>query len=181
MLLDAPFDAAFVGATPPDDYVAQVIRLLRNAADDEYDTTQRPRVKQWWDDAQSERGPGADQPPILYVWSPTDTTLEQFSMDAHRYDETGTVEVQAWSLYSSEAKRLQQNITYILSKYLDDNRINTPYLTVQPTGESDFREQKPARQTDHYVMSVEIDLRGLQPTRDVDGTAWDFVFDGPFG
>jgi len=49
----------------------------------------------------------------------------------------------------------------ILSQYLDDNQINTPYTDVQPTAASDFREQKQARVTDHYLTSLEVDTDGL--------------------
>ena len=55
-------------------------------------------------------------------------------------------------------------MTRILSQYLDDNNTQTPYTDVAPVGEEDFREQTPARRTDHYVMSVEVETRGLQDT-----------------
>lgn len=124
-----------------------------------------PNVHKFWDHAQSERGPGADQPPILYVWSPTGSTLDRFSMDGDEFDRSDTVEVQAWSLDETEVEQLQSDVVQILSTYLDDNTVKTPYTDVAPTGTEDFRAQTPARQTDHYIMSVEISTRGLPDTR----------------
>lgn len=180
MLFDAPLDSVFGGDYDPDDVVAHIIRLLRNAAADEWNAAQTPSIREYWADAQAERGPGADQPAICYVWSPTTTTLERFSRDETEFDQSDTVEVQVWSLYPNEAKQLQSSVAFILSKYLDDNRVNTPYSDVAPTGKNDFREQKPARSTDHYVMSVEIETRGLSPTREINGTAFESGFDSPF-
>lgn len=179
MLFDAGFTAAFGGTADPADEVYQIVRLLRNAHEDEWTLT-TPRIRRYWDDAQSERGPGAGQPPLLYVWSPTGSTLDQFSRDATRFDQTDTVEIQAWSLDPTESQKLQTDVTRVLGKYLDDNRINTPYSTVAPTAQNDFREQKPARKTEHYVMSVEVDLRGLSPTRDIDGSAFEMTFNSGF-
>ncbi|UBF23336.1 SPP1 gp17-like tail completion protein [Halorubrum tailed virus 29] len=179
MLFDAPFEAAFGGVHDPDDVVYQVIRLLRNAATDEWDTA-TPAIRTYWDDAQSERGPGAGQPPVCYVWSPTDSTLEPFSMDGTRFDKGNTVEVQVWALRPDTAKRVQQNVTHILGTYINDNSGATPYSTLEPSGQGDFREQKPARDTQHYVMSVEIETRGLPPTREKDSGAFTAGFDDGF-
>lgn len=145
-------------------HVQVIIDLLENAASAEWGTPSDPNVRRYWDDAQSERGPGADQPAILYVWSPTGSTLDRFAMDGDKFDRSDTVEVQVWSLDESKTRTLQGDVVDILSQYLDDNETDTPYTDVAPTNTDDFREQKPARSTDHYVMSVEVETRDLQDT-----------------
>jgi hypothetical protein len=127
-------------------------------------TGDKPTVKHYWDDAQGERGPGASQAPILYVWQPTGSTLDRFSMDGTRFDRGDTVEIQVWSLDEGRAVQVQRDVTDFISEYLDDNAVQTPASDIAPVTEDDFREQNPARKTDHYVMSVEIEIRGLQPT-----------------
>ena len=151
-----------MSTTSADHHVQAIVELLEAATT--WTPTTDPVVKRYCDDAQSERGPGADQPAILYVWSPTGSTLDRFSMDGDDLLENTTVEVQAWSLDEQEARQLQSDITRILSQYLDDNTVNTPYSDVHPTGQADFREQKPARDTDHYVMSVTVETTGLSDT-----------------
>jgi len=152
-----------MSATDATTHVEEIKGLLEAAPDTDW-TPATPAIRTYWDDAQSERGPGADQPGVLYVWSPTDSTLETFSMDGDDFLENTTVEVQAWSLDEQEARQLQADVTRILSQYLDDNSVNTPYSDVHPTGQADFREQKPARDTRHYVMSVTVETTGLSDT-----------------
>jgi hypothetical protein len=166
-------------STSADHHVQAIIDLL-DAADDTEWTPTTPDVFRYWDRAQSEKGPGADQPAHLYVWSPTSSSLEQFSMDGTRFDRTDAIEIQIWSLDETEPRQLQDDVVAICSQYLDDNRVRTPYSTVEPTGVNDFREQKTARRTEHYVMSVEIDTRGLDATGFIDESTFDVVFDAGF-
>lgn len=142
-------------------HVEAIIDLLSQAKDYAYWRTTPPQVKKYWADAQSEKGPGADMPAILYVWSPVDSTLDRFSVDDDELQQSNTVEVQVWSLDETEATVLQADVTRILSEYLDDNQTNVPYTDVAPVVESDYREQKNARSTDHYIMAVEIETGGL--------------------
>jgi hypothetical protein len=143
-------------------HVEDVINLLEAATS--WSTAQDPVVRPYWDDAQSEKGPGADQPAVIYVWSPTDSTLDRFSIDETEQEASHTVEVQIWSLDETEPVTLQNDVVRILSQYLNDNAIQTPYTELGPTTVSDFREQKNARVTEHYITSVEVETRGLEPT-----------------
>jgi len=101
-------------------------------------------------------------------------------MDGTRFREDTTVEIQVWSLDEQEARQLQADVTRILAKYLNDNRNNTPYSDVHPTGQADFREQKPARDTRHYVMSVTVETTGLPLSREAEGTVYDTDLDATF-
>jgi len=144
--------------TSEDHHVEAVIDLLQQAT--EWSTATDPTVRAYWEDSQSERGPGADQPAIAYVWSPVDSTLDRFSMDSD-LRETNTVEIQLWSLDEQEPVTLQRDVINILGQYLDDNKINTPYTDLQPSSASDYRAQTPARSTGHYIMSVQVDTDAL--------------------
>jgi hypothetical protein len=150
-----------MSTTSADHHVQAVIDLLEAAADAEWPSDTPPDIYRYWDIAQSEKGPGADQVPHLYVWSPTSSPKERFSMDTDEYDRTDAIEIQVWSLDATEVKDYQLSTAAVLEGYLDDNKTETPYQTVDPVGENDFREQKTARRTEHYIMSVEVDLRGL--------------------
>lgn len=142
-------------------HVADIINLLQAASDTSWRTTTPPSIREYWADSQSEKGPGADQPAILYVWSPADSSLERFSVDDTELQQSNTVEVQVWSLDPQEPVTLQEDVTRILSEYMDDNNTETPYSTVEPVVESDFREQKNARSTDYYITAVEVETEGL--------------------
>jgi hypothetical protein len=169
-----------MSATDATTHVEEITALLEAAPDSDW-TPATPAIRNYWDDAQSERGPGAGQPGVLYLWSPTDSQLETFSMDGTQHEENTTVEIQVWSLDPQEARQLQADVTRIIGLYIDNNAATTPYSTVEPTGQADFREQKPARNTDHYVMSVTVETTGLSETREVDETAFESTFDATFG
>lgn len=149
-----------VDATDP---VEAVVTILAGERDILWTGTP-PTVKNYWDDSASERGPGADMPAILYVWSPTTTSLERFSVDGDVFDQNDTVEIQAWSLDEQEVIQLRDDIVQILSRYLDDNQFATQYSDLAPTGTNDWREQTPARTTDHYLTSVEVETQWLSKT-----------------
>lgn len=141
-------------------HVEDIINLLEAAPDSEWNATP-PRVKKYWSVPQGQKDPGADMAPILYLFSPTDSSLDRFSIDGDHYQQTNSVEVQAWSLDEAEVKLLQEDVVRILSGYLDDNSTETPYSTVEPTTELDFREQKNPRDTESYIMAVEVETEGL--------------------
>ena len=147
-----------------DHHVQVVIDLLEDADTQQW-TPDTPDIRNYWDDSGSERGNGADMPAVLYVWSPTGSTLDRFSGDGDKFDRQDTIEIQIWSLDEPETQQLQNDVVDILSQYLDDNKIRTPFSDLAPTGTDDFREQTSATHTDHYVMSVEVGTRGLQDTQ----------------
>jgi len=153
-----------MSVTSDRDHVEAVIDLLENAADTAWSSAEPPTIKRYWDDAQQERGPGAGQPPTIYVWSPTDTSLEQFSIDGDQFEQRDVVELLVYSLDSRETELVQSDVTRVLSEYLNDNKTRTPFATVEPVAESDFRSQKQRRLTDHYVQGVQVEPRGLSDT-----------------
>ena len=147
-----------------ENYVEKIIALLQAEADTFWGTTEPPVIKTYQADAQQERGQGADQPPVIYVWSPTSESLEAFSLDGTQYDREPTVECLAYSLDEGVAVQLQQDIVESLSGYINDNKQETIFTNVEPSAASDYREQNAARSTEQNVMGVTVDARRLGPT-----------------
>jgi hypothetical protein len=129
-----------------------------------------PDVQNYWDVTQQERTPGADQPPRVYVWQPASESHDRFSLDSQnsgtsgrgQTDDTTTVECLIYSLDPQEVVQYADDVRDILQFYYDDNKELTNFQTIEPSATNDYREQNNARQTEAYVMSVEVDLRGLQ-------------------
>jgi len=152
-------------STTETDPVETVYDLLEQAAtDSSLWTNTPPEVFFYWDIAFQEKGPGADMPPRVYVWSPTASQTPPFSADGDEFDTEATVEIQLWSLDEREVKVLQNDITQFLSQYFADNANQTDFVNVFPVNKSDYREQKPSRKTQSYVMAIEVELKGLKPT-----------------
>lgn len=140
--------------------VATIREILAGIAAQQWRDTP-PTVKNYWDDAQSERGPGADMAPIIYVWQPTGNTKERFSMDGTHTDDTVSVELLVYSLDETEPIRYAADAENILEFYFDDNKQRTDFTTVEPITQNDYRQQTPARQTGMFVVGLEIELRRL--------------------
>jgi len=50
----------------------------------------------------------------------------------------------------------------IFGDYATDNYSNLEFHNLNPSSKSDSRQERVARQTDHYVMSVQCELRDLR-------------------
>jgi hypothetical protein len=131
---------------------------------------EEPIVKNYWDEAQSERGQGADQPPKLYVWQPASESHDKFSLDGDHSDDTVTIEVLVYSLNETEAKRYAADVRGLLQLYINDNADVTEYTEIKPVNTNDYREQNNRRATEQYVLSVEVEMRTLQETGDLGET-----------
>jgi hypothetical protein len=120
-----------------------------------------PDVQSYWDTAQSERGPGDDQPAQIYVWSPTGESIDRFSLDNSHTRDTATVECLIYSLDERDVLDYMDEARLVLEEYFDDNKKFTEWQTVEVTEQTDYREQKPHRQTDHYVVGLQIELEKI--------------------
>jgi len=88
----------------------------------------------------------------LNRYAPTDQTLQEIE----------TVRVDIWTLEGeSTAREYRNEVINTFRRYMADNFTRTKFHDVQPTDSTDFREQKIARQTDHYIYSVEIEFERL--------------------
>lgn len=145
-------------------HVQVVIDLLEAEPDSTWSVAGSPRIKDFFADAAAEKGPGADQPPVIYVWSPTGATLERHSMDDQQFYRENVALVLIMSLSQQQVVDVQADVVQVLSEYLQDNREATPFNDLAPTQASDFREQKEARLTDHFATQVRVETKNLPLT-----------------
>jgi len=144
-----------------------------------------PTVKYHWEKVQSHKGPGAGQPPEIYVFSPTDDSIDKFSADGQFTDETQTVLVEIYVLKDdsnpTEIKQYARETVEILQAYYDDNKVRTNFTDIEPTNQADFRAQSSARQSDHFIHTVEVEGRKLEASkRDSDGFQFTTGFSAGF-
>ncbi len=143
----------------------QAIKDILEAESDTSWTDSIPTIRFYREDKPSERGPGAGQPPVVYVWSPTSTDLPQFSSDGDLFDRQSSVEILVYSLDDTECEQVQNDVVQIISSYFADNKVRTEFNDIRPASKSDYRSQKNAGRTDHFIMGVEATLRGLDDTQ----------------
>ena len=104
------------------------------------------------------------------MWSPDEGTYTEYDAEYTRRDTTETIEAQVWVRGSSSTDGRTKAGTYasdavaILDEYARDNHTRTTWHQIKPTQNSDERAAKQARQTDHFVITVTIELRRLDST-----------------
>lgn len=113
--------------------------------------------------AQSERGPGDGQPAELYIWEPTSGPLNAFDAEYSHYDERRTVEIWIYTLeggkIGTENTEYQSDIVDFLGEYANDNASNTEWNRIRPRNVDDRRSELMARNTNHHISSVEVELQ----------------------
>jgi len=114
----------------------------------------------------TEKGRQNNPENALYVWSPTDTDIQQFDGEYSQTIQNATVEVQVWTLDEGETERGYRDVVNILTSYANNNESITNFQYIRPQTMADNRSEKIARQTDHYIASVQIETRYF---RDVGG------------
>lgn len=142
-----------------DDAVQTIVDLL-----DGYTgwTLSSPEVYKHQEVAQQEKENNPD--PAMYVWSPVDASLEQFSGDNDTLNENRTVEVQIWTLDSDDSETYHQETIDFLNQYADDNYSNIEFHFVQPESATDSRSDHIARMTDHFILSVQVGVHNHRDT-----------------
>jgi hypothetical protein len=119
-------------------------------------------VQPVWDVTQ--KGRENDPRPALYVWSPVESTEDAFSGDYGHLDEMNTIQVDVWTLDPQESLAYANDIVDLLTAYGRDNENLTQFLHIRPQTVNDTRAEKVVRQTDHYVTSVQIEIRNYRET-----------------
>lgn len=129
-----------------------------------------------WPDGQAEIYRNEDVPhkskennadPAIYVHIPTGGDSERFSAEKVDLIETDTVRMNIWIAPNANkdgaalARDYRDKVVRIFQRYMNDNFEFTEFHDVQPTETTDFRHQKIARQTDHYIYQVEIETERI--------------------
>lgn len=106
--------------------------------------------------------------PAIYVWSPLDGSMEGLGAKREKTIQTDTVEATIWVLDDADTDAKDDIATYhaetinFLEDYVTDNYDNIEFHNIRPDVESDIRNEKVARRTDHYVMSVQAEITNLR-------------------
>ena len=104
--------------------------------------------------------------PAIYVHKPSSGEIERFSADGIDMTEDESVELHVWILDTTNpersAREYRNEIVNTFAEYTNDNYGNTEFHRIEPTNSTDFRQEHIARQTDHYIYSVEIDTHRLE-------------------
>lgn len=159
------FEATFQDGrplTPSTDIVQAVVDILNEADTYGWWTNSVPEIRKQNEVSQKERENATS--PRIYVWSPVDASFEAFDAEVSHYRETDTIECSVWVLTDSdgsaakECKEYYQDLIDILGEYSTNNYDNIEFHYIRPSSGVDSRQERIARRTDHYVMSVQAEV-----------------------
>jgi len=120
-----------------------------------------PDVYHQHDVSQSDKQNKPD--PAIYVWSPADADLSQFSGDNDSLIDRRVIEASIWVLdSSSDCFTYQDDVVDLFQDYADDNYSNLNFHHIRPSSVTDSRSEKITTQTDHYIMAVQADMQDLR-------------------
>jgi len=128
-------------------------------------TGQTPKVYYSFEVPQSERGPGADMPPQLYVHEIAPAMVTKFTADNDEMDEVHQAEIQIWLLKDESdytaINTIRRDVIAIISDLFADNNSETRFIdfTIEQLG--DYRQQSVAIKSDHFIHTIQVNGRRL--------------------
>lgn len=128
-------------------------------------TNEIPEVYYMWDLPTSEKGPGADMPPHIYIWEPVDMAITKFSADGDLTDEIHTIGIQIWILKDQDptvVRQYQRDVINLFTEYYADVNTQTTFVEFRPISAADYREQSIPAASDYYINEVEVEAIKLQ-------------------
>jgi len=104
----------------------------------------------------------------IYVSTENTEEIDRFSADGVDYREDETVSADIWVLNEEgvtpkqAAREYRTRVINHIKQYASDNYSSTDFHRIEPDNASDFRQEHVARQTDHYIYSVEVATHRLR-------------------
>lgn len=141
--------------------VETIVDLLDQSDATDWTNSKPSRIAQVNEYTHKGRSNFAD--PALYVWSPQTKTITKFSADGDHMLDDAFTEILVLTLDKTKSQEYARDTVQFLSQYYNASD-DTDFYTIAPTEMSDLRNEKTPRQTEHYLFSVQVEPRKLQPT-----------------
>ena len=141
----------------PFDAVSQIVALLKETNNSRWRYDKPDRIDPIWEYSHNDRINFPD--PALYVYAPTEATIDKFSIDADTTNQTNTVEILVMTLSEVKTRSYQQQFIRYLAQFYDDNQTETGFHRFQNITASDIRNEHITQQTDHYIASITVEVQ----------------------
>lgn len=137
------------------DPIAQIVALLDDASI--YQLDKPERIAPIWEYSHNDRINFPN--PALYVYAPTEATVDKFAIDGDSINQTNTIEILIMTLDEFDTRTYQSDIVAGLTQFYDDNQIETGFHRFENITASDIRNEHITQQTDHYIASVTVEVQ----------------------
>jgi len=137
------------------DPIAQIVALLDDASI--YQLDKPERIEPIWEYSHNDR---INFPkPALYVYAPTEASVDKFAIDGDSINQTNTIEILIMTLDEFDTRGYQSDVVTGLTQFYDDNQQQTGFHRFQNITASDIRNEHITQQTDHYIASVTVEVQ----------------------
>jgi hypothetical protein len=139
------------------DPIQHMVGILNDISASELSLPKPERIDPIWEYSHNDR---INFPkPALYVYAPTEATIDKFSIDADTTNQTNTIEILIMTLDQERTRAYQQNFVRYLTQFYDDNQTETGFHRFANITASDIRNEHITQQTDHYIASVTVEVQ----------------------
>jgi len=137
------------------DPITQMVVILDDASI--YEPDKPDRIAPIWEYSHNDR---INYPnPALYIYAPTEASINKFSIDGNSANQTKTIEILIMTLDEIETRGYQSNVISALTQLYDDNQQQTAFHRFGNITASDIRNEHITQQTDHYIASVTVEVQ----------------------
>jgi hypothetical protein len=137
------------------DPIAQIVSLLDDASI--YQLDKPERIEPIWEYSHNDRINFPN--PALYVYAPTEATVDKFAIDGDSINQTNTIEILIMTLDEVDTRGYQSDVVSGLTQFYDDNQQQTGFHRFENITASDIRNEHITQQTDHYIASVTVEVQ----------------------
>jgi len=137
------------------DPIDAIVKLLNK--DITYQLDKPKRIAPIWEYSHNDRINFPN--PALYVYPPTETPIDKFSIDGDSTNQTNTIEILIMTLDETKTRGYQSDIVTGLTQFYDDNQQQTEFHRFENITASDIRNEHITQQTDHYIGSVTVEVQ----------------------
>ncbi|UXF50255.1 hypothetical protein 7865G3C9_16 [Haloquadratum phage sp.] len=139
------------------DPIQHMVGILNDITASELSLPKPERIDPIWEYSHNDRVNFPD--PALYVYAPTEATIDKFSIDADTTNQTNTIEILIMTLAQERTRAYQQDFVRYLTQFYDDNQTETGFHRFANITASDIRNEHITQQTDHYIASVTVEVQ----------------------
>jgi hypothetical protein len=142
----------------PFDPVAQIIRLLEDTSNSCFRYDQPERIGTIWEYSHNDRINFRDA--AFYLYTPTDASIDKFSIDGDNFNQTLTIEVLVMTLDQQETSAYLRDLSKLIAQLYDDNTQESfLFHRFGNINAADLRNEHITQQSDHYIGTVTFEVQ----------------------
>jgi hypothetical protein len=141
----------------PFDAVAQIVNLLKETNDSRWRYGKPERIDPIWEYSHNDRMNFPN--PALYVYTPSDASIDKFGIEGESFNQTITIEILVMTLESTETQAYLSETAELITQLYDDNTANSNFHRFGNINLADLRNEHVPQQTDHYIGTVTFEIQ----------------------